>query len=485
MNSKYIFLFAVILYLFPNNNLMATKEESMEKVINEALCHAQKQYLRMAQKLSVQETQLPKTFEKGQLVTSGSDWWCSGFFPGSLWYLYEYSRDKQVLDYARMYTARVEREKYTTDNHDIGFILYCSYGNGLRLTGEPSYRDVLLTGAQSLATRYSPSIGLIRSWDFNENIWQYPVIIDNMMNLEMMLWVAKEFNQPLYKEISISHADLTMKNHYRPDNSCFHVVSYDTITGQPHAKHTHQGYSHESAWSRGQAWGLYGYTFMYRETQDKKYLVRARKIADYLLNHPKMPKDYIPYWDFDDPQIPNALRDASAASIMASSLIELSTYVDQTEKQRYLDVAEKQIRTLASPAYTAEVGENGNFILMHSVGSLPANSEIDVPLTYADYYYLEALIRYKRLLSSDHTFCCESKKANKGQEVLIFQSGFEADSRVIPYVEKVSGLLTHHRRKRTYFYPECRRCRTDRSLERQQYRGQSPYWEMVHHGLLL
>lgn len=374
----------------------SSKEQPICEVIDEALKHAEEQSLRMAKKLEGDKILLPRSYADGKMITSNSKWWCSGFFPGVLWYLYENNNTPELLAYAKDYTSRVENEKYTTDNHDVGFMLYCSYGNGLRLTGDTAYLEVLHTGTQSLATRYKPSIGLIRSWDFNKDKWQYPVIIDNMMNLELLFWTAKTFNEPTYRDICISHADKTMQHHYRNDHSCFHVVSYDTISGQPHVKQTHQGYSDESSWSRGQAWGLYGYTLMYRETKDKKYLEHAENIANYMIHHPNMPDDYIPYWDYNAPGIPDALRDVSAGTIMLSALMELSEYVDKQLSDEYLKIAEKQIRTLASPEYTAPIGENGDFILMHGVGHLPGNGEVDVPLTYADYYYVEALMRYKK-----------------------------------------------------------------------------------------
>jgi len=334
------------------------------------------------------------------MTISDSRWWTSGFFPGVLWYLYEDGHDLTILKYARKYTARVEREKYTTDNHDVGFMLNCSFGNGFRLTGDSAYIQVLLTGAKSLSTRYNAKVGLIRSWDFNKDKWQYPVIIDNMMNLELLLRASKISGDSFYQNIAISHANKTKEHHYRTDFSCYHVVSYDSITGLPHKKQTHQGFADESAWSRGQAWGLYGYTFMYRETLDKQYLEQAKQIASFMISHPNMPADYIPYWDYNAPGIPNEPRDASAASLMASALIELSGFVDDELSDQYLQVAEKQIRTLASPAYTAKLSENGDFILMHGTGSKPHNSEVDVPLTYADYYYVEALLRYKKYLNS-------------------------------------------------------------------------------------
>lgn len=372
--------------------------QPLKKIVDQAFEFSEKQSLLMAKKYEDQPGRFPRSFENGKDTSSDSRWWCSGFFPGSLWYLYEHSKNQEVLKYAKMYTDRVEREKYTTDNHDVGFMLYCSFGNGLRLTGNERYKEVLLTGAKSLATRYDPKVGLIRSWDHSEDVWQYPVIIDNIMNLELLLWAAAYSKDEHFSKIVNSHADKTMKYHFRPDYSSYHVVSYDRKTGVPHKKQTHQGYADDSSWSRGQSWGLYGYTYLYRETKDKRYLDQAKHIADFLVNHPQMPEDFIPYWDYNAPGIPNTPRDASAACIMASALIQLSDFVDAKSKKRYMQVVDKQIRTLASDQYTAKLGENGNFILKHSTGAYPFKSEVDAPLTYADYYYLEALTRLKRKL---------------------------------------------------------------------------------------
>lgn len=372
--------------------------QPLKKVVNDAFSFAEKQSLIMAKKYEDQPGRLPRTFENGKDVSSDSRWWCSGFFPGTLWYLFENSKNQEVLKYAKLYTDRVEREKYTTDNHDVGFMLYCSFGNGLRITGDERYKEVLLTGAKSLATRYDDNVGLIRSWDHNTAVWQYPVIIDNLMNLELMLWAADYSKDERFRKIAVSHADKTMQHHFRPDYSSYHVVSYDRKTGLPHKKQTHQGAADDSAWSRGQAWGLYGYTYLYRETKDKRYLEQAKNIASFLINHPNMPKDFIPYWDYNAPQIPNTPRDASAAALMASALTELSDFVDAKTKKKYMQVVETQIRTLASGEYTAKLGENGAFILKHSTGAFPFKSEVDVPLTYADYYYLEALARLKKRL---------------------------------------------------------------------------------------
>ena len=374
------------------------KEKPMSKVIDESLSFAVKQYGLMYDVMKDKPDQLPRTIDsEGKLRTENSRWWTSGFFPGSLWYLYEYKGDPKLKEEATAITARVEREKYTTDNHDVGFMLYCSFGNGLRLTGEENYNEVLLTGARSLCTRFRPNIGCIQSWGSRKG-WQCPVIIDNMMNLELLMWAFRKSGDSTFYKIAVSHADTTIKNHFRPDYSTYHVVSYDTITGSIEAKHTSQGAAHESSWARGQSWGLYGYTMMYRETGLERYLNQARYIADFLINHPNLPADKIPYWDYDAPGIPDAKRDASAGAIMASALIELSGYVDPEAGNKYRQVAEIQLRSLASPAYLAKEGTNGNFILMHSVGSLPGKSEVDVPLTYADYYFIEALMRDRKLI---------------------------------------------------------------------------------------
>lgn len=373
------------------------ESENMKSVVERGLKRSAEQSLLMASSLENIEGKLPKSIKDGKLETSGYQWWCSGFFPGVLWYLYEYNPTKEMKKYAEMYTQRVEKSQYVTDNHDVGFMINCSYGNGYRLTGNKVYENTMIQAAKSLSTRYKNNVGLIRSWDFNKEIWQYPVIIDNMMNLELLMKVGKMVNDSTYIKIALSHADNTIKNHFRPDYSCYHVVSYDTITGQPHIKQTHQGYADESSWARGQAWAIYGYTMMYKESGKKEYLILANNIAKFLMEHPQMPADKIPYWDFDCPDIPNTPRDASAAAIMASALIDLSQLNNDDFGNKCLAYAEEQIRSLTSPEYLAEKGTNCNFILKHSTGNKPGNSEVDVPLSYADYYYVEALIRLKDL----------------------------------------------------------------------------------------
>ncbi len=324
-----------------------------------------------------------------------TSWWCSGFFGGSLWYIFEQTQDPKWKDAAHKWTMAVEKEKFNTGTHDLGFMLYCPFGNGYRLTGNEQYKEIMLTGARSLATRFDPKVGVIKSWN-NWKGYKYPVIVDNMMNLEFLFWAARESGNKDFYNLSVTHADNTLKNHFRPDGSSYHVIAYGE-NGEVLKKGTHQGYADESAWARGQAWALYGYTDMYRETKDKKYLAQAEKIADYYLNHPNLPADKIPYWDFNAPNIPNEERDASAGAITASALLELSTYVSKAKSKVYFNAAETMLASLASPAYKANSGENNHFILKHSVGAKPLKSEIDVPLVYADYYFLEGLLRYKKL----------------------------------------------------------------------------------------
>lgn len=368
--------------------------------VDEALAHAEKQSLLMAQSIENRPDLLPRsTNSKDELVTSGSDWWCSGFFPGTLWYLYENSANEELKAYASEITTRISKEQYNTSTHDLGFMLYCSYGNALRLTAEDSCKTVLINGANSLSTRFSPVVGCIQSWGAGEK-WRYPVIIDNMMNLEMLMWAYKETGDEKYKNISVSHANKTIENHFRDDNSSYHVLSFDPETGEIEFKGTDQGYSDASAWARGQAWGLYGFSMMFRETGDSAYLQQAHRIARFIINHPNLPENKIPYWDFDSPKIPNDYYDSSSAAIIASALLELSTFSDKKTGKDYFEVAEKQLKSLASLEFTSELGTNGHFILKHGVGNIPQNSEIDRPLSYGDYYYVEALLRYKKLIKS-------------------------------------------------------------------------------------
>ena len=336
----------------------------------------------------------PRSINKeGALWTSNYKWWCSGFYPGSMWYVYEYTGDEKIKELAFEYQAGLEPLRFRKDDHDIGFQLMCSYGNCLRLTEDQTCVPVLIDGANSLASRFDPEVGCTRSWSFGK--WSFPVIVDNMMNMELLLKAAELGGSDSLKNVALAHARTTMKNHFREDKSCFHLVDYNPETGEVVGKQTVQGLADDSAWARGQAWGLYGFTMVYRFCKEQDILDHAIAIAEYLL--PRLPEDGVPFWDYDSAEIPNDVRDASAAAIMASGLIELSQYVDAEKAERYLATAEKMLRTLASEEYLCAEGEDYGFLLKHSTGNKNTDSEVDVPLTYADYYFLEALIRWSRL----------------------------------------------------------------------------------------
>lgn len=352
---------------------------------------------------SISENKIPVSprsmDSQGNLIMVPSRDWTSGFFPGELWYMYEYTKDSYWKEMAQQYSAPIEQEKRNGKTHDMGFKVYCSFGNGYRLTNDESYKSILLESANTLITRYKPNAKIIRSWDHNKDKWQCPVIIDNMMNLELLFWAFKETNDPIYYNIAVDHATTTLKNHFRPDYSSYHVIDYDTITGEVLKRNTHQGYAHESAWSRGQAWAVYGYTMCYRETGNIEFLEIAKNVVQYIFNHPNLPQDLIPYWDYDAPEIPNEPRDVSAATVTASALYELSLY-DEENASQYKKWADTILNNLASNYHAKTNGDCG-FLLLHSTGSKPGNFEVDAPLVYADYYYLEALIRKQKI--EDHS----------------------------------------------------------------------------------
>lgn len=304
--------------------------------------------------------------------------WTSGFFPGELWFLYEYTQNNFWKKKAQQHTDILEKEKMNGSTHDMGFKVYCSFGNGYRLTQDEHYKEVLLQSARTLATRFKPAAGIIRSWDHSTAKWVCPVIIDNMMNLELLFWATKESKDSTFYRIAVDHAKTTMKHHFRPDFSSYHVIDYDTITGQVLKKNTHQGFADESAWSRGQAWALYGYTMCYRETRLPEFLEQAQNIEKYLFTHPNMPEDLIPYWDFDAPGIPDEPRDVSAATVIASALYELSLY-DPEKGERYRSNADKIIENLTKH-YRATLKKDNGFLLLHSTGTKPTNTEVDVPI---------------------------------------------------------------------------------------------------------
>ncbi|MCQ2184802.1 MAG: glycoside hydrolase family 88 protein [Bacteroidales bacterium] len=338
------------------------------------------------------QAQFPRSLhDDGSLQTSDIKYWCVGFFPGTAWYAYELTGKKSMRRIAQKNTLKIDIEQLT-DNHDIGFEVWCSYGNAWRLTEDESYLPAIRRGAERLSARFCPTVGCTRSWNRDKGFW---VIIDNMMNLELLEMSSRLFGIEDYDKIARTHANTTARNHFREDLSTFHAVIYDEATGKIEKKQTVQGYADDSMWARGQAWGLYGYTMMYRFTRDTSYLAQARGIAKLLI--PMLPEDGIPYWDYNDPAKENGEfcpRDASAAAIMASAMLELAGYVENSEEARMLrHTAEKQLLSLASPEYLCKKGECHGFLLKHSTGHRMRGIEVDKPLTYADYYFLEALTR--------------------------------------------------------------------------------------------
>lgn len=386
-------LFALI--IAANAQVKFKADKKLLQTIEQNFTDAAAQYKVLAKNLPVDK--FPKTYfpTTGKYEWSNSDWWCSGFYPGTLLYLYQQTKDTALYSEANRILEVLKKEQYNKTTHDLGFMMYCSFGNANTIAPSQTYKDILLTSAKSLSTRFSPAVGCIKSWDGKPN--EYLVIIDNMMNLKLLFWATQVSGDSSFYKIAVTHANTTMKNHFRADNSSYHVLNYNATTGEVIKKKTAQGFADESAWGRGQAWGLYGYTETYRETKEKKYLEQADKIAQYILSHPNFAKDKITYWDFNAPDIPASLRDASAAAIMASAFLELSEYVNKKKANQYFKTAETILKNLSAADYKTAPGTNGGFIIKHCVGHMPNKTEIDVPLTYADYYFVEAMMRYKKI----------------------------------------------------------------------------------------
>lgn len=382
----------------------SSPKKELYSMIDKAFADAVERYVALADSMLVADPgRLPHSLkEDGSMTSVKPSGWTSGFFPGTLWYMYEYLNDERLKSRADAFTAFLEGQQHNTGTHDIGFMMYCSYGNSQRLFPEDAKKQILINSADALCSRYSPVTGCIKSWDHKGDMgWHFPVIIDNMMNLELLLWAWKQTGDSKYLDVATSHARTTAKNHFREDYSSFHVVNYDPQTGEVLSQGTFQGLSDDSSWSRGQGWGLYGYTVMYRFTQDKFYLEQAQNIARYIMSYHPAPEDKVFLWDYKAPA--DAPRDASAAALCASALLELRGLTDDARlADDAYSFAVDILRSLSSEAYTAASGTNGNFVLKHSVTSFPAGKEIDKPLCYADYYYFEALLRLKNILDNDN-----------------------------------------------------------------------------------
>ncbi len=375
------------------------ENNDISNVINNDINFSTRQYSLMLQQIGREgKVRIPKTIDKlGRMVYIPIDDWCSGFFPGSLCYLYQLTNDKSWLLQSKRFTEALDSIQYLTWHHDVGFMIGSSYLNIYRLNPNKAYKKTIIQTAKSLCTRFRKKAGVIQSWNVDRGWqskrgWTCPVIIDNMMNLELLFEATRLSGDSTYWKVAVSHANKTLENQFRKDGSCYHVVDYDPNNGAVLHRQTAQGYADNSAWARGQAWAVYGYTVCYRYTHDRKYLDQAVKTLNFVMQNPNLPEDLIPYWDFDAPNIPNEPRDASSAACIASALYEMNNYLPDNG---YTSLADRIIRSLSSPEYRAPLGKNGCFLLMHSVGSIPHNNEIDVPLNYADYYFLEALTRRK------------------------------------------------------------------------------------------
>ena len=375
------------------------ENNDISNVINNDINFSTRQYSLMLQQIGREgKVRIPKTIDKlGRVVYIPIDDWCSGFFPGSLCYLYQLTNDKSWLLQSKRFTEALDSIQYLTWHHDVGFMIGSSYLNIYRLNPNKAYKKAIIQTAKSLCTRFRKKAGVIQSWNVDRGWqskrgWTCPVIIDNMMNLELLFEATRLSGDSTYWKVAVSHANKTLENQFRKDGSCYHVVDYDPNNGAVLHRQTAQGYADNSAWARGQAWAVYGYTVCYRYTHDRKYLDQAVKTLNFVMQNPNLPNDLIPYWDFDAPNIPNEPRDVSSAACIASALYEMNNYLPDNS---YTSLADRIIRSLSSPEYRAPLGKNGCFLLMHSVGSIPHNNEIDVPLNYADYYFLEALTRRK------------------------------------------------------------------------------------------
>lgn len=371
---------------------------------DEALAYCDAQVRRTLDELAQRDGGVDYTMMPRNIADSASHWycskvtkdeWCAGFWPGILWYDYEYTNDPAIRQEAEKFTASLEYLTYEPAyDHDLGFLMFCSYGNGYRLTRNESYRQAILRSAEALSALFNPKVGTMLSWPRNVAMFGgHNTIMDNMINLEMLFWAAKNGGNKKLYDMAVSHADTTMKYHFRPDYTSYHVAVYDTLTGEFVKGVTHQGYDDNSMWARGQAWAIYGYTVVYRETKEPRFLDFVQKVADVYLEH--LPDDYVPYWDFNDPAIPYAPRDASAACVVASALLELSGYVSPEKGQEYKKAAVCMLESLSSDKYRS--GKSKPAFLLHSTGNYPSHSEIDAAIIYADYYYIEALMRLKQM----------------------------------------------------------------------------------------
>lgn len=385
------------LFLILGCVLLSCKPEDKSKILCQSgfedILEARYNYLL---KYPADSLSFPRSYssDNNEIKKVPSKDWTSGFFAGNLWQIYRLTGNKAFKEKAIDWTNFIEKEKFNDVTHDMGFKVFCSFGNGLAVNQNQNYKDIMVTSAKTLISRYDSIVGSIRSWDFNKDKWQFPVIIDNMMNLELLFEATKISEDSMYYNVAVSHANTTLKNHFRQDNSTWHVLDYDTITGEVRNRVTHQGFADDSAWARGQAWAINGFTIAYRYTKDKKYLDQVIKTTDFFINNLNLPEDGIPYWDFSHPEIPNISRDVSAGVIVASALVELYEY---TGDENYLDYSKKVTCSLLNGDYVLPKDLEIPFILDHSFGDWSKKDEMDEPIVYGDYYFLQTLLRLRDL----------------------------------------------------------------------------------------
>ena len=319
----------------------------------------------------------------GRWLTTGSSAWTSGFFPGSLWLLYERTGDPAWRARAERWQADLERQKAKRSTHDLGFMFGPTFVADYRRTGDTAARDVALAAAASLASRYSATVGATRSWDTRAN---FRVIVDNLVNLDLLFWAARNGGRPEWRDMAHSHALRSSRDHVRPDGSTVQIVDYDELTGAVVATGTKQGAGPGSTWSRGQAWAIHGLATAYRETGDARLLDAARRTADWWGAH--VPADRVPPWDFTAPL--TEPRDSSAAAVAASGLLELARLEpDPARATRYREEARATVASLTSAAYLAP---EGDALLLHGTYNRP-DGRADTGLVWGDFYLLEALAR--------------------------------------------------------------------------------------------
>lgn len=378
---KKIVTYGAVIYLFYTT---ISFPQDLDSLIEASKPFILDQLLQSTQEIGSFSQHPEKTESNGRWQTHNRDNWTSGFVSGALWYAYALTEDQKWRDLASSWSADLESRKNNSGTHDVGFQMMSSWGNWYRLTGREQNINVLITTANSLAKRFNETIGCTRSWGSVNETDNFLVIVDNMMNLELLFWAAKNGGASRLYDIAVSHADKTMQNHVRENGSTFHVIDYN-FNGTVKRKYTHQGYQDWSTWSRGQAWGIYGFTLSYRETKEQEFLDTAIKMADYFIDN--LPDDYVPYSDFDSPNIPNESRDVSAAAITCSALFELDTFV---EGDKYKTAAENILSSLLLN-YLSK-GTNLSSILQKGCVRYGSHEQ---GLIYADYYLLEAIIRYR------------------------------------------------------------------------------------------